>query len=59
MRGFNYVGGNGGRGGDVILECSSAVWDFSGLQHHIVLNPRITDIFNHIAWSSGIKRSDF
>ncbi|KAJ6424949.1 hypothetical protein OIU84_025674 [Salix udensis] len=26
-------GGNGGRGGDVILECSSAVWDFSGLQH--------------------------
>ncbi|XP_073151188.1 probable GTP-binding protein OBGM, mitochondrial isoform X2 [Henckelia pumila] len=28
-------GGNGGRGGDVILECSAAVWDFSGLQHHI------------------------
>nr|GLL33778.1 probable GTP-binding protein OBGM, mitochondrial [Ipomoea trifida] len=28
-------GGNGGRGGDVILECSPAVWDFSGLQHHI------------------------
>uniref|UniRef100_A0A7N0ULR1 Uncharacterized protein n=2 Tax=Kalanchoe fedtschenkoi TaxID=63787 RepID=A0A7N0ULR1_KALFE len=28
-------GGNGGRGGDVILECSRAVWDFSGLQHHI------------------------
>nr|GLL25102.1 probable GTP-binding protein OBGM, mitochondrial [Ipomoea trifida] len=23
-------GGNGGRGGDVILECSPAVWDFSG-----------------------------
>ncbi|KAI3444193.1 hypothetical protein Pfo_000858 [Paulownia fortunei] len=28
-------GGNGGRGGDVILECSTAVWDFSSLQHHI------------------------
>ncbi|KAK6156249.1 hypothetical protein DH2020_010497 [Rehmannia glutinosa] len=28
-------GGNGGRGGDVILECSAAVWDFSSLQHHI------------------------
>ncbi|CAK7331552.1 unnamed protein product [Dovyalis caffra] len=29
-------GGNGGRGGDVILECSSAVWDFSSLQPHII-----------------------
>ncbi|KAL2480883.1 putative GTP-binding protein OBGM [Abeliophyllum distichum] len=28
-------GGNGGRGGDVILECSTAVWDLSCLQHHI------------------------
>ncbi|KAL6519608.1 hypothetical protein OROMI_032884 [Orobanche minor] len=28
-------GGNGGRGGDVILECSAAVWDFRSLQHHI------------------------
>lgn len=28
-------GGNGGRGGDVVLQCSSAVWDFRGLQHHI------------------------
>ncbi|KAF5744608.1 GTP-binding protein Obg/CgtA putative isoform 2 [Tripterygium wilfordii] len=28
-------GGNGGRGGDVILECSSAVWDFSGLHYHV------------------------
>ncbi|KAF9595408.1 hypothetical protein IFM89_000326 [Coptis chinensis] len=28
-------GGNGGRGGDVILECSPAVWDFRGLQHHV------------------------
>ncbi|EPS72002.1 hypothetical protein M569_02756, partial [Genlisea aurea] len=28
-------GGNGGRGGDVVLECSTSVWDFSGLQHHI------------------------
>ncbi|KAL4340115.1 hypothetical protein GQ457_08G001350 [Hibiscus cannabinus] len=28
-------GGNGGRGGDVILECSPAVWDFSGLQNHV------------------------
>jgi len=32
------VGGNGGRGGDVILECSPTVWDFSGLQHHVVCN---------------------
>jgi len=30
------LGGNGGRGGDVILECTHAVWDFSGLQPHIV-----------------------
>lgn len=30
------VGGNGGRGGDVILECSVAVWDLSNLQHHLV-----------------------
>ncbi|KAA8543882.1 hypothetical protein F0562_021941 [Nyssa sinensis] len=28
-------GGNGGRGGNVILECSPTVWDFSSLQHHI------------------------
>ncbi|KAG8090347.1 hypothetical protein GUJ93_ZPchr0011g27069 [Zizania palustris] len=28
-------GGNGGRGGDVILECSLSIWDFSGLQHHM------------------------
>nr|XP_043619368.1 probable GTP-binding protein OBGM, mitochondrial [Erigeron canadensis] len=28
-------GGNGGRGGDVILECSPTVWDLSSLQHHI------------------------
>ncbi|KAL3507508.1 hypothetical protein ACH5RR_032890 [Cinchona calisaya] len=28
-------GGNGGRGGDVTLECSPSVWDFSSLQHHI------------------------
>ncbi|KAH9609780.1 hypothetical protein KSS87_012770 [Heliosperma pusillum] len=28
-------GGNGGRGGDVILKCTSSVWDFRGLQHHI------------------------
>jgi len=32
---FN-VGGNGGRGGDVILECSPRVWDFSGLKRHLV-----------------------
>ncbi|KAG6631479.1 probable GTP-binding protein OBGM, mitochondrial isoform X3 [Carya illinoinensis] len=31
-------GGSGGRGGDVILECSPTVWDFSGLQHHITAN---------------------
>ncbi|MQM13420.1 hypothetical protein Taro_046344 [Colocasia esculenta] len=30
-----HDGGNGGRGGDVILECSAAVWDFSNLQHHV------------------------
>lgn len=30
------TGGNGGRGGDVVLECSATVWDFSSLQHHIV-----------------------
>lgn len=35
MHVFN-VGGSGGRGGDVILECSPRVWDFSGLQHHLV-----------------------
>ncbi|CAO2824947.1 unnamed protein product [Amaranthus hypochondriacus] len=29
-------GGNGGRGGDVILRCTSAVWDFRCLQHHII-----------------------
>ncbi|XP_028751671.1 LOW QUALITY PROTEIN: probable GTP-binding protein OBGM, mitochondrial [Neltuma alba] len=29
-------GGNVGRGGDVILECSPRVWDFSGLQHHLI-----------------------
>ncbi|KAL5205084.1 hypothetical protein ABZP36_009955 [Zizania latifolia] len=28
-------GGNGGRGGDVILECSLSIWDFSSLQHHM------------------------
>jgi len=32
---FN-VGGSGGVGGDVILECSRRVWDFSGLQRHLV-----------------------
>eukprot|EP00252_Welwitschia_mirabilis_P026344 TRINITY_DN8632_c0_g1_i1.p1 TRINITY_DN8632_c0_g1~~TRINITY_DN8632_c0_g1_i1.p1 ORF type:complete len:510 (+),score=99.07 TRINITY_DN8632_c0_g1_i1:149-1678(+) len=28
-------GGDGGRGGDVILECSDLVWDLSNLQHHL------------------------
>ncbi|RZC78755.1 hypothetical protein C5167_002974 [Papaver somniferum] len=28
-------GGSGGRGGDVILECSPKVWDFRNLQHHM------------------------
>ncbi|MCL7035609.1 hypothetical protein MKW94_004458 [Papaver nudicaule] len=28
-------GGSGGRGGDVILECSPNVWDFRNLQHHM------------------------
>ena len=32
------VGGNGGKGGDVILECSPTIWDLSGLQHHVVSN---------------------
>ncbi|VAI04589.1 unnamed protein product [Triticum turgidum subsp. durum] len=27
-------GGDGGTGGNVILECSRSVWDFSNLQHH-------------------------
>ncbi|XP_021894610.1 probable GTP-binding protein OBGM, mitochondrial isoform X1 [Carica papaya] len=31
-------GGNGGRGGDVILECTPTVWDFSSLQPHIKAN---------------------
>ncbi|XP_015874098.3 probable GTP-binding protein OBGM, mitochondrial isoform X1 [Ziziphus jujuba] len=35
---FSTIGGNGGRGGDVILECSPTVWDFSGLQHHCTAN---------------------
>lgn len=30
------VGGGGGIGGDVILECSRRVWDFSGLKRHLV-----------------------
>jgi hypothetical protein len=30
------AGGNGGKGGDVILVSSAAVWDFSNLQHHLV-----------------------
>lgn len=29
-------GGSGGVGGDVILECSRRVWDFSGLQRHLI-----------------------
>ncbi|KAL3819574.1 hypothetical protein ACJIZ3_005479 [Penstemon smallii] len=28
-------GGNGGKGGDVILECSTAIWDLSSVHHHI------------------------
>ncbi|GLJ05123.1 hypothetical protein SUGI_0011580 [Cryptomeria japonica] len=28
-------GGSGGKGGDVILESSAAVWDLSNLQHHL------------------------
>lgn len=43
-----FVGGNGGRGGDVILECSPTVWDFRGLQNHIVCNPFIFSV-EHIA----------
>lgn len=33
---YKHAGGNGGRGGDVILECSRSIWDFSSLQHHMV-----------------------
>ncbi|XP_058752551.1 probable GTP-binding protein OBGM, mitochondrial [Vicia villosa] len=29
-------GGGGGIGGDVILECSRRVWDFSGLKRHLI-----------------------
>ncbi|KAL8205886.1 hypothetical protein R6Q57_009437 [Mikania cordata] len=35
MRRGKADGGNGGRGGDVILECSPTIWDLSSLQHHI------------------------
>ncbi|KAD3067413.1 hypothetical protein E3N88_35293 [Mikania micrantha] len=35
MRHGKADGGNGGRGGDVILECSPTIWDLSSLQHHI------------------------
>lgn len=35
---FN-AGGNGGRGGDVVLESSASVWDLSNLQHHLVRSP--------------------
>jgi hypothetical protein len=31
-----FAGGDGGTGGNVILECSRSVWDFSNLQHHTV-----------------------
>ncbi|XP_010557272.1 PREDICTED: probable GTP-binding protein OBGM, mitochondrial isoform X2 [Tarenaya hassleriana] len=31
----NIKRGNGGRGGDVILESTHAIWDFSGLQPHV------------------------
>lgn len=34
---YLHVGANGGRGGDVILECSPRLWDFSSLKHHIVV----------------------
>uniref|UniRef100_A0A0R0LKC4 OBG-type G domain-containing protein n=1 Tax=Glycine max TaxID=3847 RepID=A0A0R0LKC4_SOYBN len=36
-------GGNGGRGGDIILECSHRVWDFSGLQRHLLIGSRDAD----------------
>ncbi|KAK7307472.1 hypothetical protein VNO77_40572 [Canavalia gladiata] len=29
-------GGNGGKGGDVILKCSPRVWDFSGFKRHLI-----------------------
>ncbi|KAJ0900479.1 putative GTP1/OBG domain-containing protein [Helianthus annuus] len=29
------IGGHGGRGGDVILECFRTIWDLSSLQNHI------------------------
>lgn len=42
-------GGSGGRGGDVILECSPTVWDFSGLQHHIVCNSTFVIVWQNIS----------
>ncbi|KAF3784496.1 putative GTP-binding protein [Nymphaea thermarum] len=32
--GCSVAGGNGGKGGNVILVCSASVWDLSNLQHH-------------------------
>lgn len=30
----------------MILECSSAIWDFSGLHHHVVCSPYLSSIFS-------------
>ncbi|CAN4075714.1 unnamed protein product [Withania somnifera] len=41
-------GGNGGRGGDVILECSPTMWDLSALQHHIVIQVPVGTVIHLI-----------
>ncbi|KAJ6807733.1 putative GTP-binding protein OBGM, mitochondrial [Iris pallida] len=49
-------GGNGGRGGDVILECSAAVWDFSSLQHHLNAKKGGYGVSNNKIGSRGSER---
>ncbi|GAY38099.1 hypothetical protein CUMW_034140 [Citrus unshiu] len=52
-------GGNGGRGGDVILECSPSVWDFRSLQHHLVCYSHLFVIVNNkLACQSSIEVID-
>lgn len=53
------VGGNGGRGGDVILECAPSVWDFRSLQHHLVCYSHLFVIVNNkLACQSSIEVID-
>ncbi|KAJ7294645.1 hypothetical protein O6H91_Y243200 [Diphasiastrum complanatum] len=44
-------GGNGGKGGSVILECSAAIWDFSNLQHHVIVQVPVGTVV-HLAKGS-------